>query len=299
MTKGVVINPREVIRWQAATCKVGAILDVPPIDSRGNRFFEEGLAGTLSNIKVALPFYREQRAAGTAFRWWGVVQGWTTQELQRWWEQVSRVYPFTDEGEGWALKPRPNITPTSTARVLRFVAQHPEIKRIHLLATTGVGAVATLITLGAASGLELASYDSTTFILMAINRGLLKIDEDGLGWSNESERGGERQLRDYLLETCQCAACTQLRDEVDRYDDLLHKNEAWSAYWVFRFAYHNLLCMLEVFSNVRRESATHGDAVLDYLLGENEAANVRWAFERHEAFDHDAGKPHTLLDWAT
>ncbi len=218
MTKGVVINPREVIRWQAATCKVGAILDVPPIDSRGNRFFEEGLAGTLSNIKVALPFYREQRAAGTAFRWWGVVQGWTTQELQRWWEQVSRVYPFTDEGEGWALKPRPNITPTSTARVLRFVAQHPEIKRIHLLATTGVGAVATLITLGAASGLELASYDSTTFILMAINRGLLKIDEDGLGWSNESERGGERQLRDYLLETCQCAACTQLRDEVDRYD---------------------------------------------------------------------------------
>jgi len=297
MTGDVSIDPRDVIDWQVKNCTVGAILDVPPIDKHGDKMYEEGLERTCKNIRVALPRYEKHLAEKGKYRWWGVVHGWTVDELDRWWATVSKIYPFTGEGEGWAFKPRPNITSRTTARVLHFIKQHDEIKRAHLLMTTGVDAVATLLCLGPEAGLEFASYDSTTFTLMATNRSLIDPTEDGLAWEMTRELKEDRRQRSRLQKHCQCFSCEQLRGDIERYPDLLPNNEGWTGYWVFRFAYHNLLSQLQVFGNLRKLIQQDGsERALETVLGKKDAGAALRAFEGREAFKDESGSSRGLLD---
>lgn len=297
MTGDAVIDPREVLNWQIRTCTVGAILDFPPIDKNGAKIFEEGLERTCRNVLVVRGKYQEHLKADGKFRWWGVCHGWSNEDLERWYRTVTEIYPFTLEGEGWAFKPRPNITSRTTARVLHFIGQHPEIKRAHLLMTTGVDAVATLLCLGPEAGLEFASYDSSTATLMATNRSIIEPTSDGLSWDAEREIKTQKHIRSRLQKHCQCFSCEQLRGDIERYPDLLPNNEEWTGYWVYRFAYHNLLSMVRVFGNLR-DLAKHEtpERALEMILGKKDAGSTFRAFEGRESFKDEAGRPRGLLD---
>lgn len=157
LTLGVTIDPREAIRWQVRFCRVGPILDFPPVDRWSQ--WRECLDRTVVDTKAALPLYLRALDAGTSFRWWGVVHGRTPDELEEWWAAISHVYPFTGEGEGWAFKPYPLNTPEGMATVLEFIQQRG-IRRAHFFATTGRYAVETLCCLGPQRGLEIATVDS-------------------------------------------------------------------------------------------------------------------------------------------
>lgn len=299
MTKGAKIDPRHVLRWQVDTCKVGVVLDVPPVDVGKKRIFEDALDKTKKNTQLVLDHYLKLRKAGSPFRWWGVVHGWHEADLAHWHQQMADIYPFTDEGEGWAFKARPHINPRTTARVLRFVAQQPEMKKIHLLMTTGTPAIAVLLVLGPQAGVEFASYDSTTFTLQAINRTLMVPDADGFNYIMQRETGKERQVRDYLLETCDCLSCAAIRDDLQRYPDLAKSKQVlqWSGYWVFRFAYHNLLCTIQLFDNLRSAAKRDGRKVLEAMLGRDEANTIWRVFAGNEPFTESTGTPRDILSF--
>lgn len=291
MTLGVNIDPREVLLWQVRErCSAGMILDVPPVSPDKERIFTEALKATCENVRAARSLYI--KAVGEKgrppFKWWGVVHGWEPEELETWWKAVRNVYPFTEQGEGWGFKPRPNITPLTTARVMGWIKKHPEVKRAHFLMTTGVDAVAVLMCLGERAGLEFVTYDSTTFTLNATNRLLQTPAKDGLSWETANERKEQDHLRRYLIEKCTCASCEAIRGDVKRYPDILEKNTGWTGYWVFRFAYHNLLCMLKVFAAVRELSKDDPDYALKQILGHTKANNVMKAFEGRYVFKANA-----------
>lgn len=301
MTLGLQIDPRDVLRWQFRTCTAGCILDVPPLDKHGHHVYREGLAATVRNTKAVRALYEDHRASGGKFKWWGVAHGWTAEETLHWLNKVRSVYAFDDEGEGWAFKPRPNITAVSTASVLHAIAQVPEVKRGHFLMTTGYEAVTVLHVLGPLAGLEFVSYDSTTFVLVALQRGIFERRNDGLEWtqSPHKERGDDRHLRDFLLEKCPCVACDLLRADVNKYSDLLDKNQDWTSYWVFRFAYHNLVCALEVFAardKVAREMNDPHKALLA-LLGKKRTAEVWRAFEGRASVASSPAHSGSILDF--
>jgi hypothetical protein len=110
MSLGANVDPRDVLAWQARSTNAGLILDVPPFadDKTGTEVgWSAGLARTVEHVRRALPIYETLRAAGNPFRWWGVIQGRSWEEMREWHQAISAVYPFTDDGEGWAFKAHP------------------------------------------------------------------------------------------------------------------------------------------------------------------------------------------------
>lgn len=292
MTEGATIDPREALLWQMRECSVGPVLDVPPISPQFKRIFQKGLDGTIANTKAALPLYLKHREEGGKFRWWGVVQGWTADNLEHWYKEMVKVYPFDDD-EGWALKPRPRTDETTTARVMRFVRQK-EFKRIHLFMATGIKAVAAIHYFGPKAGLEFVSYDSTSAALQATQRAAMAPVESGLKWNSVNERGTGREARTYLVEKCDCFSCRALREDVKEDPSLM--TGGWRPHWVFRFSYHNLLTMVNTFKRLRQATEADPDGTFEAVVGREDASAARRAWEGREAFQ-DAPEEHgSLLD---
>jgi hypothetical protein len=151
----VQIDPQSALRWQLDHCSAGVILDTPP----GGRWqeFRACLAATVAATKAALPLYLSARQRSTAFRWSGIIQGRTTDELETWYRAIAKVYSFTDAGEGWAFKPMTDAgranDPEAMRRVLAFIEKHG-IRRAHFFATAEYHTVDTLAFYGPRVGLS-------------------------------------------------------------------------------------------------------------------------------------------------
>jgi len=250
-TRGMDLDPRDVIRLQIRFCTVGALLDEPPWRDWTVR--RECLTRTVAQTKAALPIYLRARDTGLPFRWWGVVHGRTMRELEQWWRAISRVYPFTDDGEGWAFKPLPQNDPEVMMRVLTFV-KDTGISRAHFFATSGFNAVETLYAYGADAGLEFATFDSTSPLRRGFHRTLMIPTQFGCESLKERFRdtgGTDSRARDYMLRVCQCRSCALLRDDL-REDGALRTDE---NYLCHRIMFHNVLATRTCYDTLRRRYA--------------------------------------------
>jgi hypothetical protein len=239
------LDPVAVLEWQAGLCTVGCILDLPPW-AGGRRVWERALETTVANTRRALPVYERLRAGGSAFRWWGVIHGNTPDEQEIWRSAVAAVYPFTDEGEGWALRAEPYVHPFTVASSLRM-ARRAGLRRMHFLAATGYRVIATLLCLGQEAGLDLVTYDSTFAIKSGLNRRILRADDTGFRWTNILESEAEMHVRHYLRDECACAVCADLRHRTPpRRSSLLPVKNGFSGWDGLWLQLHNVQTQLDV-----------------------------------------------------
>ncbi len=252
LTRGLIIDPRRVIRWQLRHCDLGVILDTPP--GRPNNRWRACLTRTVTATKAALPIYLAGLDAGTSFRWWGVVHGRTTDELEEWWATISRVYPFRAEGEGWAFKPYPLNNLVAIARLLKFIGDKG-ITNAHFFKTSARNSVETLCCLGPRAGLEYVTFDTRSATEHGIYRKPLV--RTPYGWEVLRERyhktGARAAVRRYLVEKCQCVSCNLLRVDLEEHAELIE-----DAYWMYRIIFHNVLVMNDEFAALRRRYGVDG-----------------------------------------
>ncbi len=234
------------MRGMLQFCNVGAILDSPPWGRWSD--WHECLARTVAATKTALPVYLAALDAGSPFRWWGIVHGRMPDELEEWWRAIRRVYPFEEDGEGWAFKPYPRNDPVAMAEVLEFI-RDKGIRRAHFFATAGRFALETLCCLGPKRGLELATFDSTTATLNGNYRRLLVRTPYG-----RAQVRGEAAVRRHMVEECGCFSCDFLRQDVQDCADLIADD-----YWRFRMIFHNLLVLLAEFADLQDRYGISGN----------------------------------------
>ena len=268
------LDPVDVLQWQASQCDVGAVLDVPPVDRWGQRMWEEALSTTLKNIKRALPKYEALGRDKHAFRWWGVVHGWTEEDLETWWHRVSAIYPFAGESEGWVFKARDSSSnPLAVSRCLRFIRRR-RLTRIHFLAAAAPGAVVTMLVLGPRAGIHFISSDAESGGKLARNRKIIIPTQDGLSNTYLAERGEGREVRDYLFRQCACLSCEQLREDAERWPDVV--GGEYNEYWTHRFAFHNQIAYCQLMLNLEREAkSSNPDVLLRDVLGSSYGATLR------------------------
>lgn len=310
-TLGANIDPVSSLRWQILNCSVGVILDVPPYISQGSAVlggsassnWGKALRTSALNTQKALPVYLEAREQGTDFRWWGVAHGETPEQLDEWYDRIADIYPFSDEGEGWALKVHPANDTVQLARVLRWV-KSKGIKRVHFLQMTGTPALATLFAYAEESGLEFASYDSASSSFSGINRTVFVPHSGGWGYEPLSEKyretGGEdRKARDYLMNTCDCTSCDWLRKDMEEHREHLETPQPRTGtieeYWKYRMIFHNTLLTIQTHRALEEAVAEDPDGILRTLLGKNRMRVLR-ALRHQEARIVTQGTPVSLWD---
>jgi hypothetical protein len=279
MRSNKAIDPVAVLKWQISLCRGGAILDLPPIQQeRGRRWREWGkaLEVTKKHTQRALPTYIEARKAGSKFRWWAVGHGNSEEEFEAWYREISNIYPFEDEGEGWAVKAEPNPDAYTVARTLHTL-QRLGVTRTHFLAATGQDVTAVLFTLGPEAGLEFVTYDSAYAIKDGFNRGAFRPAADGLSWSTMQEIGDENHVRKYVIEECECEACVYMRARSEVYDKgrkgiRAEEFGGWMSTWL---QLHNL-CIQKVTLENQAAEASHD--FLREILGPRNYARVLRVF---------------------
>ena len=282
-TQGAFIDPLEVILWQLKHCDVGPILDDPPARIAGVRRlegdaasdWEESIRLTALNTQRALPYYLDALDNGSRFRWWGVVHGENYKQLEQWYGRISDIYPFTEEGEGWAFKPFHKIFHRGVARCLRFIESH-SIRRAHFFRTTALRSVTTLLCLGPEAGLDFVSYDASTPIKHGNNRSLMIPSADSLDWEIRKElfrETGETPVRDYMRDECPCSSCQWLREDLEDCPDIEDE------YFKFRMIFHNVLTAVKVFDALFEASKQDPQGLLREKLGKDYKATLR-SFER-------------------
>lgn len=296
--KGKALDPVALLDWQISLCTTGAILDLPPrnfITGRGSRLWDKALTITKRHVERALPTYLERCREGTCkFRWWGVAHGNTEDELVAWYRAVADVYPFADEGEGWAVRAEPNVNIYTVARTLRTL-QRLKVKRAHLLAATAQEVTALLFVLGPEAGLDLVTYDSAYAIKDGFNRQGFRPASDGLSWSTMREIGDEDTVRRYVIDECECAACVWMRRRSEEFERGREGIRAkvfggWMSTWL---QMHNLNIQRLTLENQARE-ASHD--LLRELLGHKNYYKVLRVFAYGDTEIVPTGTDRSLLD---
>ena len=300
------LDPTDIVRWQSEVCTLGVLLDVPPEDYLKEHIWAQAKAKTVSYTKSGLRMYKQLRTEGTAFRWWGVVHGWNLEQRDVWWQEISDVYPFTEPGEGWAIRLRPRAgDPRGIALGLYWLDQR-EITRAHFLMAAHPTAMAVMLALGPATRLQFISCDSTSAARVAINRyiwvlndgskdpGLINrpADKEAYGWHAIEERGDERNVRQHLLEECGCFSCIQIQKDAEDWTDLVHATE-FNSYWRHRFAFHNYILQFNEIKRLEAAAASNPEGLLRSVLGNSYGAVLK-AFDGQEDLG-DRGFPRGLL----
>jgi len=313
------LDPTQVLRWQNRLCTVGVLIDMPPCDIRGvPRGWAKALNTTTDSTRRALPLYETFRTKNqNSFRWWGVVHGWTDIQRDIWWNQISAVYPFTDQGEGWAIRARPTAhDPVDIARCIRWLGTKG-ITCAHFFAALGFQQAATVLVLGQEAGLHTATIDSAGMTsAYARNRGIMVPSVDGLKYTTLKESVDNptnvdldhrtyREARDYLFEQCQCFSCKSLRTDAKDPKHRLHlgaDSKRWvtkaGSYWTFRFEFHNILILRDIIEKQQHEARTNPDAFLREILGSKlKYRRVLRAFHGQEPLRGETNESPTLLDY--
>lgn len=290
------IDPIDVLEWQASMCTVGCVLDSPPNSPGKNshRIWHSGLDETLKRTERALPVYRQMRKQGTAFRWWGVLHGNTEAEVREYYEKMCAIYPFEDEGEGWAIRAEPFVNIYCVARSLRIL-KHLGIKKAHFLAATSQDVIAVLLALGPEAGLELLTYDSAYAVKSGFNRHIFRPNEDGLTFSIQSEYGEDTEGREWLRLKCPCAVCAHMRQRAEvvpkaQRELLQSKFGGWWSTWL---QFHDLHIQERLTEAQAQFAAKDPDGLLKKILTEKEYTLVRRIFEE------DGHEPKSIVKTGT
>jgi len=319
-TLGAVLDPEHVMNWQIRNCDIGVLLDVPPFISTdgasvlggsASSNWKQALDRSVKHTQRALPLYLQARKAGTSFRWWGVVHGETWEQLEEWHSRISAVYPFEDEGEGWAFKVHPANDPVQLARLLHFVKQ-VGVRRAHFLQMTGIPALTVLFWLGPQAGLEFVTYDSASSSFGGFNRTVYVPTEDGLDWRPLGEKfreKGETHARDYMMDSCECISCELAREAREANPGAIDEE-----YYKYRMIFHNTLVSARTFERLKErvDSIAEEPATSPGLLGEIKHGSGLEPFIRKRVPRYDdvlrawrgelpketpVGTPMSLLQW--
>lgn len=291
------IDPVEVIRWQASLCTVGCALDLPPTH-RKERIWGKGLKVTVAHTARALPEYQRLRAAGTKFRWWGVLHGNNEAEVRQYHDAISAVYPFEDEGEGWAVRAEPRVDIYAVTRTLRIL-KSLGITRAHFLAATSQKVMAVLLALGPPAGLEFLTYDSMSAAKGGFNRHLWKPRDGGITYFAEWEQGTDHKSRDWVRDVCPCAVCVHLRAYVAEVKAPLDEG-GFNGWWSTWFVVHNVYLQKEIVAEQERAAAASPEQFLRKMLEPVEYSTVMRIFEEdgHEpSVAAPTGTSRSLLDF--
>jgi hypothetical protein len=278
-TRDVKLDPIDVLHWQAWLCSVGCVLDLPP-GINEKRIWDRALQVTVDHTRDALPEYERIRASGSKFRWWGVLHGNNEVEVRQYHRAISAVYPFTDDGEGWAIRAEPNVNIYSVARSLRILARLG-VKRAHFLAATSQGVIAVLLALGPQAGLHVLTFDSAYAIKSGFNRAAFTPRDDGIAFTLMREQGDERHVRDFILEKCPCDVCASMRVRSQRVPKARHEIArgtfgGWFSAWV---QLHNLQIQLKVTDAQARAAASDPQRLLQTMLTPKECSLVMRIYE--------------------
>lgn len=267
VSQGVNLDPVSVIRWQRQNTDVGVILDVPPYRISGKSYkgaadiWKDSIERTTNNVQKALRHYHPE---DEPFRWWGVIQGESYDRMLSWHDQVAEIYPFTGEGEGWAIKPTPDNDFNSMARAVKFIHEH-DVDRAHLLMTTGVRTVAVLIGLLYLKGpIELLTYDSASAGIFAGNRHAWKVSDDGLTLQEWFPRVYTPEI--YLTMPCECVACARYK-ALDQPTEVAVFNNALFL--------HNNIMLFEFFDRISEEAEEDAEGLLRKYLGDRYGQVIR------------------------
>jgi hypothetical protein len=268
----------DVLHWQATLCTVGCILDLPP---RGMDW-AQALRVTVAHTVQALPKYRQLRADRSPFRWWGVLHGNNETQVREYHDAITAVYPFSGDGEGWAIRAGPQVNIYSVARSLRVLKQL-RITRAHFLAATDQKVIAVMLALGPIAGLELLTYDSTYAMKTGSNRLAFIPREDGLKFRLLKEVDAERKARDFLLHECPCRVCAYMRERSARVWKAQRELTArkFGGWWSGWFQQHNLHIQQKLTAAQADAAQSDPDALLRAMLSEREYAVVMRVF--HES----------------
>jgi hypothetical protein len=276
-TKGAVIDPVEALQWQAATCTVGCVVDVPTRDQYDDPCWDRALRQTAAHTRAALTSYQSLANGGDAFRWWGVLHGQFGGQVAQWWNTIASIYPFSEQGEGWAFRPEPTITHVTVAHTLGLIRRH-RVRRAHFFAATSPKVVATLAVLAEDAGLEFVSFDSASAGIAAANRIMMLRASDGLSWTQlkeRSQRGDTHadrwRVREYLWERCSCVSCAELRAASAGI------KAVGDGLWACRLFLHNLLVQVRTFNDYAAEAVSNGHALLRTILGRRDYYMVTMA----------------------
>ncbi len=294
------IDPLDVLQWQASLCTVGCVLDLPPKGIK-QRVWAKGLQVTINHTERALPSYRRLRAEGSAFRWWGVLHGNNEAEVRQYHDAISAVYPFTDAGEGWAIRAEPNVNIYAVARSLRIL-KNLGITRAHFLAATSQNVIAVLLALGPLAGLELLTYDSAYAVKSGFNRHTFIPNADGLTFRVTLETGSDRRDREWCLHECPCAVCAHMRMRSEVYPKGMAEvhAEKFGGWWSTWLQFHDLHIQEQLTAVQARAALDDPDRLLRTMLTPNEYSLVMRIFEEdgHEPNAiPSTGSSNGLLDY--
>ena len=295
MTQGMDIAPEDVIRWQIRRTRVGFLLDVPPfaptLKRRVSIGWENGLRRTAENVRRALPWYQKALAEGSPFRWWGVIQGRTAEEIAEWWETISEIYPFVGPGEGWGFS---NVGATVEQTAYIF-GQFRDlgIRNIHALGAGGARGSLTLC-LGKLGGFDLVTFDtawasSAAAIRTVIVPGVVPHELSDL---SERDRDAQHLATEYLF-SCPCPSCVLLRK------DYPTSRPSRKALDLFRRMHtHNIIALRRATQSAGQEAERDADRFLREVLPPKKVSKVLRALDGQEpSAPKNRPRGTSLLDW--
>ena len=290
VSRGVSLDPVNVIRWQQKHCTVGVILDVPPYRISGRAYQSAGdiwdasLKRTLDNVCRGLEHYDYE---GDSFRWWGVGQGENQEQMQRWYEAVAKIYPFNRPGEGWAIKPTPANNFYSMVRSVRFI-QENKVKRVHMLMTTGIKTVAVLLGMLHLTGpIELVTYDSASAGIYTGNRHAWRIRDHGLTLAEWLPR--VYTPKDFFEMPCTCPPCTWFKEEYKENPNLE------DPLFIDRLALHNHLILFDFFDRIGKLAEKDPEKLIKTYTKANYGDIMR-ALRQGEVVRRSVSRPVKLVD---
>jgi len=146
VTQEKYIDPLKVLRWQMKTSKYGLILDVPPyhiqgdsegahFDSPNKEYFDKCLDATYENAKLALEKKDDD------FNLYGVIQGETYEQIERWFDKLHSLEKEGKEFYGWALSPKPSNDANKIAMFAALLLTKGIHKPLHILQVSGTEAI--------------------------------------------------------------------------------------------------------------------------------------------------------------
>lgn len=274
VTKGASIDPVAVMRWQLEWCHAGVILDRPPYGATGGQQFagsaidmlKQAREITVGNVKKALPTYLRQTQN---FKWYGVLQGDNLEQIKYWHQGVRDAYPFDEEGEGWAIAPKPSTDMLAIARYCGFIRAQ-QIKNVHVLQVTSAKPVGLFTALCRLAGVEYLTFDSATATLYSANHKLVlpsPTDPCNFTAIQQFSRRGERNVENYMLSgACTCMGCQWLQRDYSILD---------RAHLPKYLIVHNYTLLNDLFSKIAEESTSNPLDVLDWAAGNRKGPILR------------------------
>jgi len=156
LTKGVWMEPVDIIKWQEENCDVGIMFDIPPVDPDnifkplGDDEFVNRASKSCRNFEIMA----SNRDPDSELELLKVIHGHDKKRLSYWWDQVEHI-----ECDGLSFAPKPPDPKTSSI-VLGFGIDKG-FDKVHILLGSGIETVCMLAY--ASQHFERLTFDSTSF----------------------------------------------------------------------------------------------------------------------------------------